>query len=560
MPRLVALLLVLGCQTSPNDEPTQRTPPTDGPVDTGTETGGSTLPTVVLPPAEVVINELMARNDSTWTAPDGGRPDWVELLNVGDEPVQLRRLTLTDIAGNAWEGRGELAPGARLFLTSDDLGFALDSAEDTLTLLIDGEVEDQIGWTELERDVSIARLPDRTGGPQRTAWPTPDLPNGDTASPSLDAATETIFLSDTVHRIDFTLTQDAFERINTRDGNWGQAAMSFDGLAFDSVGLRLKGSASFDLMNGKPAFKVDMNRGVPGTRLRTLKGFNLHNGNVYDPTRARDHISYTLAREAGLMAPRVSWAEVYVNGQLFYMLIESHDDQMIEANFPGLGETGYIFEPNESRSGGWSWNDFGSGNAGDWDMEEGAFPPDPGVTEAISTVDDLVAGNATDAAVAELWNHVEKDVLLSYMAWESVVSHTDGYKAPNNWRVFVHPVDYKIHLLPAGAEWTWDNTPGTLYWGGALASWCLENGTCRREYGARALEVAELVGELDLQQEFEDVSAMLAPYIAQDPRSPHDPTTVSSQRQSTIANIEQFPITVARDICGDMPSLDGCTN
>ena len=533
---------------------------TDPTTDPGTEE--TVLPALELPEAHIIINELMARNDSTWVAPEGDRPDWIELVNLGDEDIALNRLRITDINGNEWDrADGTIAAGERQLLSATDLGLNLSSDEDVVTLYVDDDtVLDEVSWVALERDVSIARLPDLTGPLTRTAFPTPGAANGTEPSNTLDAATETIFLRDEVHRIDFTLTDQAIGQINTTAENWGQATLDFDDQHYDAVGLRLKGSASFDLMNGKPAFKVDMNKGVPGTRLRTLKGFNLHNGNVFDPTRARDHISYRLAREAGLMAPRVGWADVYVNGVYFgiYMIIEQHDDQMIEANFPGLGETGYMFEPNESSGGGFSWGDFGGGGIGGWDLEEGAVPPAPEIITALQSTDELVAGNASDAAIEELWNHVDKDNLLSYMAWESVISHTDGYKAPNNWRVFVHPVDAKVHLVPAGAEWTWDISPTPLFWGGDLAQFCLDNRGCRRDYGARALEVAALVDDIDLRTDFEEVSDMLAPYLAADPRSRHSISTVSDQRRSTIENIDGYPNEVATDICNDMPSLEGC--
>mgnify|MGYP000666067043 CR=1 FL=1 len=564
-PLLLASVLIGGCTSdTPEDTGTtkERPHPTDPTTDTGT--GEETvLPTLEFPEANVVINELMARNDSTWVAPEGDRPDWVELVNLGDEDIPLHRLSITDINGNEWDkASGTIKAGERLLLSSTDLGLNLSSDEDVITLYVDNDtVLDEVSWVGLERDVAIARLPDLTGPFTRTVFATPGSANGTVPSESLDAATETIFLRDQVHRIDFTLTEQAIGQINTRSENWGQAAMTFDDQHYDAVGLRLKGSASFDLMDGKPAFKVDMNKGVPGTRLRTLKGFNLHNGNVYDPTRARDHISYRLAREAGLMAPRVGWTDVYVNGTYFgiYMIIEQHDDQMIEVNFPGLGETGYMFEPNEASGGGFSWGDFGGGGIGGWDLEEGAEPPAPEIITALQSADELVAGNASDAAIEELWNHVDKESLLSYMAWEAVISHTDGYKAPNNWRVFVHPVDAKVHLVPAGAEWTWDNSPSPLSWGGNLAQFCLDNRGCRRDYGARALEVAAMVDDIDLRTDFEEVSDMLAPYLAADPRSSHNSSTVASQRQSTIENIDDYPNEVASDICDDMPALEGCT-
>ena len=559
---VIAALVIAACEPAdsgrdPKEPPTDPTRPTD------TGTPSPTLPTVPAPVMSVTINEVMAANDSVWVGPEGDRPDWVELVNNGETDAAMNRVRLVDASGNEWRGTGTLAAGERLMLTGADLGFELNKEEDSLSLFIDGAEIEVVEWLALERDVSIARTPDLTGDWVRTAWPTPAAPNEPTASTTLDAADAHIFVKDRVHRIDFTLTPEAYEILNSSSsfGNepWAQAGLTIDDMSFDVIGLRLKGSASFDTMEGKPAFKVDMNRGVPGQRLRTLKGFNLHNGNVLDPTRARDHISYRLANEAGIMAPRVGWADVYINDNHYgiYMIIEQHDDVMIDRWFPGLGETGVMFEPNESRDGGWG-GDFGSGSADNWDMEEGPLPPDPGIITALQTADDLVASASSDANVAELWNHVDKDNLLTYMAWESVVSHTDGYKAPNNWRVFVHPVDYKIHLVPAGAEWTWDFRPQPLSWGGRLAQWCLDNRGCRQDYGARAIEVAELVGTIGLQDDFAAVSTMLAPYLAADPRSPHGTAAVNNARTDTFNNIASHPGDVARDICADMPTTVGC--
>ena len=91
-----------------------------------------------------------------------------------------------------------------------------------------------------------------------------------------------------------------------------------------------------------------------------------------------------------------------------------------------------------------------------------------------------------------------------------------------------------------------------------MASWCLQNPGCRRAYGQRALEVADLADQMDLQQEFTDVSTMLGPYIAADNRSPHGNATVNSQRQSTYRNLASYPRQVRDQICEDMPELDGC--
>ena len=561
MPRLAlsSLVLLLGCAPTPEEAPAARGPLGDR-LTPGT--GGTTepvLPTLAHADAELVINEVMASNDSTYTT-GGDTPDWVEIVNLGPDDAELRYVTIGDRDGNEWTGRGTLSPGEYLLLTTDDLGFSLDADGDGVELKMYRETVDEVRWDDLGRDVSIARTPNLSGRHLTTAWPTPGEPNLDEISPTLDAATESVFRRDMVHRIDFTMDERNRNKIDTRQEKWGKVSMLIDGYQLSAVGLRLKGSASFDTLDGKPAFKVDVNRIVPGTRYRTLKGFNLHNGNVLDPTRARDHISYRLAREAGLMAPRIGWADVYINGEPYgiYIIVEQHDDVMIEANYPGMGDLGMMFEPNESRNGGWGFSDFGTGSAAtSWDYEEGPIPPDPDMIAALNRADDLVSQRATDARVEELWEVVDQDSLLSYMAWESVVSHTDGYKAVNNWRVFIHP-EGKVHLVPAGAEWTWDYTPDTYRWSGALASWCLDNRGCKRMYSARALEVARLVEEIELAQDFVEVSELIGPSIWADDRSRHSNASVRRTRNSTLDNIRQFPRDVRSDVCDKFPGLDDC--
>jgi hypothetical protein len=260
------------------------------------------------------------------------------------------------------------------------------------------------------------------------------------------------------------------------------------------------------------------------------------------------------------MAPRVGWAELYVNDNYYgiYMMIEDYDNKMIEHTFPGQGDLGAIFEPNEAQGGGGGWGDFCNGPT-DFQYEEGPIPFDPLVIEALNNASDVCARNATDENVLELWDYVNKDMFLTYMAWENLVNHTDGYKAPNNWRVYVG-TDYKIWLVPSGAEWTWDYAPSTWSFGGNLGEWCLENQGCKRDYAIKLLEMADRVEDLDLHTQFEDLTAWLDPVIDADPRSPHSDSTVSSARQSTNTRLQNNPGDVRQDVEQTFPGLGAVYN
>ena len=217
--------------------------------------------------------------------------------------------------------------------------------------------------------------------------------------------------------------------------------------------------------------------------------------------------------ESGLLAPRVGWAEVYCNGEYYgiYMVIEKPDDEFIGYRDPEQEAVGVILEPNEG------FYDFGNGGSlsqseilSSWD--EGPLPPDPLVVAALQAVDDIVSRAATDENLDALWVQVDKEALLSYLAWETLVMHTDGYRATNNWRVFVNGTTYQVEWVPAGAEWTWDSDADVFpSWSGEAMRFCLDNPGCRRDYAEQVLVMADRVEALDLATQFDQLSLWLDP-------------------------------------------------
>jgi hypothetical protein len=561
MYRLVGIMLLVACRSEGNVQPK---PPGDEPGDPTTTTPP--------PPSEhvVVINEVMAGNQSTVNGPDGTSfPDWIELMNVGESTVPLSDLVLRNSDGARWTGPEDqvLAPGDRVVIwaSEEDVGdglvadFALDKDGDKLTLLdLSDQVLDFLDLEEVSTDISYARTPDATGELVMTAWPTPGAVNPEAVSPTLNPADETVFQPYVMHRIDFTFTPEAYDNINLSSRPEVHVEVDIDGVHYGDVGLKLKGSASYQTMDGKPAFIVDFNEWVEGTKFRDLKALKLHNGLVLDPTRNRDWLSYKLARTAGLMAPRVGWAEVYCNDQYYglYIVIEKHDDVFIEYRRPGQQDLGVVFEPNESDGSGWGWGDFGQGSVDDWNMEEGPVPPDPAMVESLQAADALIGGQATDARVAELWNHVNKDQFLTFLAWETIIMHTDGYRAPNNWRVYVDGLTHDIELMPSGAEWTWDFDLDAFSYGGRAGSWCLDNEGCTREYAQRLLELADLVETLDLRTEYNDLQTWLNPYIQSDPRYENVwGGGLPQARESTGRHLDENPSRARQQVYQRFPDL-----
>jgi hypothetical protein len=112
------------------------------------------------------------------------------------------------------------------------------------------------------------------------------------------------------------------------------AGLEFDGMMFDSVGAQFKGNSSYNGMSQKKSFKVDMNEFVSGQDIEGLKKFNLNNG-FKDPTFLREKMTLDFCRRHGMLAPRCTYANLYLNDTLWglYTFIEQIDKTFLGTNF-----------------------------------------------------------------------------------------------------------------------------------------------------------------------------------------------------------------------------------
>lgn len=125
---------------------------------------------------EVVINEIMARNQTTVADQDDEYDDWVEIFNNTTNTVNLEGWFLSDDLANPqkWPFPAGvfLDPGQYLTVWCDDdeqqaglhTSFNLNGdGEEILLVMPDGTVADQVIFGNQITDVSIGRCPDGTG-------------------------------------------------------------------------------------------------------------------------------------------------------------------------------------------------------------------------------------------------------------------------------------------------------------------------------------------------------------------------------------------------------------
>lgn len=379
-----------------------------------------------------------------------------------------------------------------------------------------------------------------------------------------DEADAHLFVPGVMHVIRLTLTPEEVARIDQPERPKVHAAMQFDEQSLPDIGLKLKGGASYRPISARPALTLDINAWVKGARLFGLKAFKLHNGLSYDPTRTHEYLCYKLARAAGLMAPRVSWAEVWVNGVYkgVYTLVEKHDDVMIARHDPALAERGVVLEPTSA------FQDFG----GDaplteaavleaWD--EGPLPPDPSVMDAILGLDELLRAEPSPTATETLWRIADETAWRTYAAWEGFIANKDSYIVNrNNWRIFVNGNTTTLSWIPSGSDLSWSGLPDVfgdremLGTEGKMSRFCVQIASCKEGIARSALKLADLAETLDLAEEVKTLDAWLAPYFEHEEGQWFTPQQVEESVLQTEQALSEYPNLVRQQVYEVFPELE----
>lgn len=142
----------------------------------------------------LVLNELMASNDTTAADDHGDYDDWIEVANLGTSPVSLGGLWLTD----HMEGQPDyvfpdttLAPGEYIVVWADEepeqgqfhAPFKLDADGEDVYLVDGAVIVDQVTFPDLGTDVCWGRWPNGSGEWQLLSQATPGAENQNPEEP-----------------------------------------------------------------------------------------------------------------------------------------------------------------------------------------------------------------------------------------------------------------------------------------------------------------------------------------------------------------------------------------
>jgi spore coat protein CotH len=242
---------------------------------------------------------------------------------------------------------------------------------------------------------------------------------------------------------------------------WVKGTLHVGDQKFDPVGVRYKGNYTLMASTGlKKSLKVDLNRHVAKQNLDGMKMLNL-NGEVTDPFKVREAVTYAFFREAGLIAPRTGFVEVslHVPGkhdkQLLglYTLVEAVDKDFLKRHFKDA--KGMLLKPEGLQNGLPHL-----GNT--WSAYEKAYRPKDEPTEAQQKR--LIAftrliDRADDATFErEIESYLEVDSFLRFVAANTLIANMDSYLGiGHNFYLYLVPKTDKFVFVP----WDCDLSMGT---------------------------------------------------------------------------------------------------
>ena len=244
------------------------------------------------------------------------------------------------------------------------------------------------------------------------------------------------------------------------------ATLQIDDWTFRDVAVRYKGNGSYlratRAGSDKISLKVDLNKYVKGQKLAGITTINFQN-NITDVGWMNEVLAYRLYRDAGALAPRTTYAQVYltVDGQGekrylgLYSISENVDDNFAESRFGT--RKGAIFKPSTQSL----FKDWGA----DWAAYNQSYDPKTDLTDTqkdrVIALGRLVSGASDDDFAAKIGDYVDLDDFARYFAvlvWLS--NHDSLLQNGQNFYTYLHPETNRMHFVAWDQDFSFGNGRG----------------------------------------------------------------------------------------------------
>lgn len=367
-------------------------------------------------------------------------------------------------------------------------------------------------------------------GPSSSSGPATESSGPATESSSEDGTTtggavlesDAFFAQDGIARIDLALDDVAIASLWDAPTTYVHADAQIElangeVLELPDIGVRLKGVyGSFRNLDQKAAFLLRFDEFDPDQEPLGLEKVALNNM-VQDPSMIHEQLAYALFRDAGVPAPRTSYARVFVNDELYglYATVEATDNNVYLEGWFG-NDDGNLYE-------GEYGSDFYPGWGPSFDLDNGT-DVDFADIEALAAAFDAMNDPATFVEDADAVIDVAR--YLQFAATEIFIGHWDGYAWTRNNYFVYRGDDGRWTFMPWGLDQTFfDYLP---IWGGdgRVQRMCGDSVPCRQQLAAAFVDVGQRVVDLGLVERCDALRELIDEAMQEDPRREYDAGTV----------------------------------
>ena len=222
---------------------------------------------------------------------------------------------------------------------------------------------------------------------------------------------------------------------------WAEGSLTINGQHLNGIGARYKGNASFNLMRGslKRNMKIKLDWTNKDQNYNSVETLNLNAGGL-DPSKLRDVFSYWLFREAGVPAPRTTFAEMtltipgrYEKEHLgLYTIVEQVNKSFLKDRFGS--KKGLLMKPEGIASVEY--------HGDDWRFYAHLYRPDnqPSLAQSMRVMDfaNVVNLSNTKQFRDSISSYLDIDGFLRFIAVNALIVNLDTLLAM--------PQNYYLHL------------------------------------------------------------------------------------------------------------------
>ncbi len=504
---------------------------------------------------QLTINELMPDNVLTVRDDRGAASPWIEIYNPTGQDIPLGGYGITDdftAPSKATLSAGVVAPaGGHLLLWADGnasagpahLGVLLSHAGGSLALSRpDGSFIDRLTYGAQETDISAAREPDGSGSwisewnvspgaanPSGAGTPFPPQAsaNPPEAVPAAGDMSDRVLGYDLIPQFDLEISDDNVASLRAAPATWVQGTLVYEGRSYGPVGVNLKGTSSFQPIDGKPGFRVNINKFVSGAKFFGLKEFLLNNMTT-DPSMLRERLAYWIGRQiGGVPTSRCNHSWVTLNGAPLglYATVEEPKDQLMARFFPDA--TGPVYTIN--------YADFQPAYISAFELQDG--------TNDLSLINGATAAlqmTPADAAIAAAGQFVNLHEFDRYWALMVLTGHWGGWPyAPDpqpvgaNAGTYADPTTHQLYFIPEGINDAFSTADFDFitHVKSALAANCAASSSCFQDFSTQLNELVGTATQLNWSGEMQRVATQIASYVAMDPKKPYSNDEVTMYQQ-----------------------------